>query len=468
VVNENLGPTTGAIQPQLGSWAGEYDDGDDTSEFDELWKFCVPARAIPGQNDFANCIFNDQTHTLVNYFDNSGVFVNFLFDHRQSVTYHWDRTSGRSPATLSCPQEQYKAEYTDKDIGKLVYARCESGPINYSWADKGPGFRDHFEAKWTGRFNFPQSGIYRFIAASDDGMRVYVDDSLIVDSWRDRSETEERVDHTLSAGVHEVRVEYYENGGQATAKLRWEFVGTTSPSCNVAVPATRWKGEYFNNVGLSGSPVMIRDDSAVNGMPFFAHSWGTGRPSSSCRVNSDNFSVRWTRRQFFEAGRYRFTIRTDDGMRLFVDNALRLDRWSDQAPTNHTVDVDLTAGEHLLKVEYYERTGGAVAQIFWERTSSNGGHPTVAFLMSGGGQSGTNGQTLTYSVPAGGNVSITFDASNSIGGSGSISSYDWRSNNTSISTQRSFNFTFGRGTHNISLTVQNSAGLASTATASSS
>ena len=84
--------------------------------------------------------------------------------------------------------------------------------------------------------------------------------------------------------------------------------------------------------------------------------------------------------------------------------------------------------------------------------------------MSGGGQNGSNGQTLTYSVPAGGNVTITFDAANSLAGSGSISSYDWRSNNTSISSQRSFNFTFGRGTHNISLTVRNSAGLTSTAT----
>jgi PKD repeat protein len=94
--------------------------------------------------------------------------------------------------------------------------------------------------------------------------------------------------------------------------------------------------------------------------------------------------------------------------------------------------------------------------------------PTARFTMSGGGKSGSNGQTLTYSVPAGGNVTITFDAANSVAGSGSISSYDWRSNNTSISTQRSFNFTFGRGTHNISLTVRNSAGLVSTATASSS
>jgi PA14 domain-containing protein len=153
--------------------------------------------------------------------------------------------------------------------------------------------------------------------------------------------------------------------------------GTTPPNCNATVASDRWKGEYFNNVGLSGTPVMVRDDSSSS-TPFFAHDWGTGSPSASCGVNSDNFSARWTRRQYFDAGQYRFTLRTDDGVRLYVDDVLRLDRWYDQGATNHSVDLTLSAGQHNLRVEYYERGGGAVAQIYWERTGGGSTTPTIS------------------------------------------------------------------------------------------
>ena len=60
-----------------------------------------------------------------------------------------------------------------------------------------------------------------------------------------------------------------------------------------------WWGDYFANRTLSGSPALSRYDDAVN------FNWGTGSPGSG--VPADNFSVRWTRDEWFTGGTYRFT-----------------------------------------------------------------------------------------------------------------------------------------------------------------
>jgi hypothetical protein len=66
------------------------------------------------------------------------------------------------------------------------------------------------------------------------------------------------------------------------------------------------------------------------------------------------------------AGTYRFTVRSDDGERVWVDGALRLDKWVLQAPTTYTFDVALSAGAHALRMEFYENQGGAVAELSWQ------------------------------------------------------------------------------------------------------
>jgi hypothetical protein len=80
---------------------------------------------------------------------------------------------------------------------------------------------DNFSARWTGRFTF-ETGEYTFIGRSDDGIRVWVDGVLVVDAWRDQSYTEVRGARTMTAGEHEVKVEYYEHLGSAAVQVLWE------------------------------------------------------------------------------------------------------------------------------------------------------------------------------------------------------------------------------------------------------
>ncbi|MFN0085636.1 MAG: PA14 domain-containing protein [Blastocatellia bacterium] len=139
-----------------------------------------------------------------------------------------------------------------------------------------------------------------------------------------------------------------------------------SPPHPVAID--HWRGEYFNNRALAGSPSLIRDD----GVGEIDFDWGLGGPSKKCNLGVDEFSARWTRTVPFGAGAYRFTITADDGVRLFIDGEENFASWNDQALTTHNVEVALPAGNHRITLEYYERLGSAVARLTWER------HPCIA------------------------------------------------------------------------------------------
>ena len=78
--------------------------------------------------------------------------------------------------------------------------------------------------------------------------------------------------------------------------------------------------------------------------------------------------MRWTGRFVFAAGTYTFTARVNDGVRVFVDGSRVIDRWVDvdsTTPAIYTATRTLTAGEHEVKVEYYERSGVAEIQVSW-------------------------------------------------------------------------------------------------------
>ena len=84
----------------------------------------------------------------------------------------------------------------------------------------------------------------------------------------------------------------------------------------------------------------------------------------------DRFSARWTRTLSLDAGTWRFTVTGDDGVRLWVDEQLLVDRWIDQAPTTYTKDVSLAEGRtHAVRLEYYENGGGALARLAWTRVA---------------------------------------------------------------------------------------------------
>jgi hypothetical protein len=76
--------------------------------------------------------------------------------------------------------------------------------------------------RWTGEVEPLYSETYTFYTTSDDGVRLWVNSQLVVDSWIDQSPTEHSGTIALTAGIkYDIQMDYYENTGGAVAQLRW-------------------------------------------------------------------------------------------------------------------------------------------------------------------------------------------------------------------------------------------------------
>jgi surface antigen len=137
------------------------------------------------------------------------------------------------------------------------------------------------------------------------------------------------------------------------------------PSTPGAVPNTGSGlfATYYNGINFD-TAALTRVDPTVD------FDWGTGSPDPT--VNADNFSVRWTglvRAEFTET--YTFYTLTDDGVQLWVNGQPLISKWVDQAPTEWSGSIALKAGSRYdIRLEYYEKGGGATAHLFWSSPST--------------------------------------------------------------------------------------------------
>jgi RHS repeat-associated protein len=144
--------------------------------------------------------------------------------------------------------------------------------------------------------------------------------------------------------------------------------------------------------GLNGlHTAYYSDTKALNGQPDRFNlglvgatggavdvTWGTAAPAPN--ISADNFSLRMTGLLTFpEAGTYTLRTTADDGTRVWLNDALMVDRWVPQGALDATgPSFTVAAGEtRRLRVEYFEETGGASLQLKWSTPSSGGAFSIV-------------------------------------------------------------------------------------------
>jgi LysM repeat protein len=110
-----------------------------------------------------------------------------------------------------------------------------------------------------------------------------------------------------------------------------------------------WRATYYNTVDLSGPIVVDRQERR----PCFNCGWS----GPVAGVNADRWSARWTTSSYAVGGTYRLNVKSDDGVRVFIDGVPVLNEWRVQAVRGFFVDVVIPRGWHTWTVEYFEDTG---------------------------------------------------------------------------------------------------------------
>lgn len=142
---------------------------------------------------------------------------------------------------------QYYSSTNRVKFNRPVFTRTDEA-INFDWNLGSPDPRlntNNFAVYWTGNLYFPVSGIYNFMAVTDDGMRVWIDGKPVLDKWFNQYITTYKFDANLTVGSHVVEVAYYEKTNTAVAKLSWSQTSVLGESAPTVLKSTLARG-YAN------------------------------------------------------------------------------------------------------------------------------------------------------------------------------------------------------------------------------
>ena len=132
---------------------------------------------------------------------------------------------------------------------------------------------DNFSVRWEGQIKIDQYSTYTFYTISDDGVRLFIDDKIIINNWQAQPATENKGEITLQGNkTYPIVIEYFEESGGEAMILGWEsknftkrLITSTNLTTNDGKPGL--KGTYYRNRALRSSILgrpIIRVDRELN------------------------------------------------------------------------------------------------------------------------------------------------------------------------------------------------------------
>jgi hypothetical protein len=131
---------------------------------------------------------------------------------------------------------------------------------------------------------------------------------------------------------------------------------------------------------LAGDAESFRDETALAGQPMAyrvttfadadnlreADAYATDSIGLPLTDSGEHFALQFSGQLRVEnAGRYEFTLNSDDGSRLFIDDQMVVDHDGLHGLTERIGAVDLAAGVHRIELQYFQRQGQAGLEVRW-------------------------------------------------------------------------------------------------------
>ncbi len=124
------------------------------------------------------------------------------------------------------------AEYYDgTNFRKLLRTRHELKvdlDLNGRAPTRGVG-AENISVRWTGMLKVPADGTYEFVTRSDDGVRLFLDDQVLIENWTVHRAAIDKSVKVLTAGPHPIKLEWFQRRGPAVMKLYWRSSEDAQP-----------------------------------------------------------------------------------------------------------------------------------------------------------------------------------------------------------------------------------------------
>lgn len=147
------------------------------------------------------------------------------------------------------------------DLTGTTYSRIDS-TVNFSNNFGVPGLNDEqFSVRWTGKFRSPVTGNVTFSTQSDDGVRLWINGTQVIDNWTLHGTTTDTASPIalVEGELYDIRMEFYERGGGEVAILQWAYTGQSTQVVpqTYLYPATVRPDLSF----INGSSAVVIDDA---------------------------------------------------------------------------------------------------------------------------------------------------------------------------------------------------------------
>jgi uncharacterized protein YgiM (DUF1202 family) len=156
---------------------------------------------------------------------------------------------------------------------------------------------DNFSARFSSTQNF-QAATYTFTVASDDGVRVFIDGQNVLDRFVGRALTTDTFQRAMTAGPHNITVEYFEGIDQAVIQVQWGATGavaTAGPSPTPGPTNTPAPTGLPSIPGGAISATVIRAPVLIirSGPSAYSDRLGTVRRGQTYQVVGRDANARW-------------------------------------------------------------------------------------------------------------------------------------------------------------------------------
>jgi PA14 domain len=258
------------------------------------------------------------------------------------------------------PAEYYK----QLNFGGVPDQRIDA-TVNYNWGKNAPytGFpADRFSIRRTGRIKAPVTGVYTFTTNSDDGVRLWLNDSLIINQWNDHgAQNNSAIVNLVQGQMYKIKMDYYENKGKAVIKLLWSYPGQ---STTVPVPQQYLYPPAVNQYNVSSYLIKekrvnsFRKENHISEIDVLnadGRRYVYGIPVYNFRQKEANFSVQGNTRGNIETGLVGYNHGIDNSTR----NQNGKDWYFNSEETPAYAHSFLLTG--ILSPDYVDVTGNGIS-----------------------------------------------------------------------------------------------------------